>query len=279
MRGCGHWGHASAAHYARSGNTCAVTQRPSDHSAIERQRPLPHTALAPAILFENDEVLCLAKPAGLATQPGKGHLRDTLLNGAFALRGEALSTLGADCDWGLLHRLDRDVSGVVLLAKNVAGYQRLRLAFAQREIEKRYLAVVQGKPPSAHGMCSRPIREERRGEVKIATCPLRGGEVAQTRWTTLAREATYSVLEVELITGRLHQIRVHMAALGCPIMGDRMYRADAPPNTSRLPKGRVAEPLLLHAWKIGFAPAATKPLLWVSCPLPPSMCAYWSDGR
>lgn len=241
--------------------------------AAQRQRPAANAELAPAVLFESDEAICVAKPAGVSTQPGKGHLRDTLLNGVFALRGEVLGTLGPDCDWGLLHRLDRDVAGVVLLAKSRASYARLRTAFERREIQKRYIAVVQGAPPAPTGTCTRPISEAIRGDMKVAMCPMRGGEAAETRWRTLARVAGRTVLEVEPVTGRLHQIRVHLAALGCPIEGDRMYRADAPPNTSRPPPGRAPEPLLLHAWKLGFPSIASDALTWVTCPLPPVMAA------
>ena len=237
--------------------------------AAARRRPVPRPDLAPAILHESDEAICVAKPAGLVTQPGRGHADDTLLNGVFALRGDALGALGAERDWGLLHRLDREVSGCVLLAKSPAAYDRLREAFERREIGKTYLALVLGAPPSAEGSCSRAIREEIRGDMKVALLPVRGGETALTRWRTVARRGANTLLAVEPVTGRLHQIRVHMSALGCPIVGDRVYRSDAPPNTSPLPPGRRPEPLLLHAWRLEY-PERTGRVV-AECPPPESL--------
>ncbi len=213
---------------------------------------MPNASVTCEVLHRDEHVLALAKPAGVVTQPGKGHERDALLNAAFAVDGEALGSLGADRDWGLVHRLDRDVSGVVLLARTPAAYDALRAAFADRRVNKRYLAIVGKAPPSPQGSCSRAVREEIRNHVKVATCPVRGGEPAETRWRTLACRNGQWLLEVEPVTGRLHQIRVHLAAMGCPVMGDRMYRADQPPNTSPLPPGRAADPLLLHAWRLTF---------------------------
>jgi RluA family pseudouridine synthase len=222
---------------------------------------MPNAAVPCVVLHRDDHVLALAKPAGVVTQPGKGHERDALLHGAFAVDGEALGSLGADRDWGLLHRLDRDVSGAVLLGRTPAAYDALRAAFADRRVTKRYLAIVGKAPPSPQGTCSRPIREEIRNHVKVATCPVRGGEPAETRWRTLASRGGMWLLDVEPVTGRLHQIRVHLAAMGCPVVGDRMYRADQPPNTSTLPPGRLGDPLHLHAWRVTFPhPSGSGPM-------------------
>jgi 23S rRNA pseudouridine1911/1915/1917 synthase len=226
--------------------------RARQDDGFARRRPVPRADLSPEVLRESSDAICVAKPAGMVTQPGRGHADDTLLNGVFAMRPEALGALGPDRDWGLLHRLDREVSGCVLLAKTANAYDRLRDAFECREIRKTYLAMVAGAPPSVEGQCSRSIREEIRGGMKVALLPVRGGEAALTRWRTLGRRGTRTLLEVEPVTGRLHQIRVHLAALGCPIVGDRVYRSDAPPNTSSLPPGRHPEPLLLHAWRLEY---------------------------
>lgn len=260
----------SVAAGARSGDTVRMpSARPRNDDGAARQRPAPRPDLAPDILRESEEAICVGKPAGLVTQPGKGHLRDTLLNGVFALRGDALGALGPDRDWGLLHRLDREVSGCVLLAKTPAAYDRLRAAFERREIGKTYLALVKGAPPSTEGSCSRAIREELRGGMKVALLPVRGGEAALTRWRTIARRDGRTLLEVEPVSGRLHQIRVHMAALGCPIVGDRVYRSDAPPNTSAPPPGRTPDPLLLHAWRLEYPEGSGRAI--AECPPPEAL--------
>ncbi|MCE9618923.1 MAG: RluA family pseudouridine synthase [Planctomycetes bacterium] len=230
----------------------AQTARP------ERQLPKANPKIRVTILFDDGHVLALDKPAGLPTQPGRGHLDDTLVNAAFATHGEALSKLGADRDWGLLHRLDRDVGGVVLLGLTELGYDRVRAQFENRTVAKRYLAIVHHAPPAPTGRCTRALEEVIRGEMKVSVHPPRGGEAAETRWKQLDKSKTHAFLEVEPLTGRLHQIRAHLAMIGCPIVGDRVYRADLPPNTSRAPAGRDPEPLLLHAWEIEFQSVAGK---------------------
>ncbi len=215
-------------------------------------RPAANARIKVGVLFDDGHVLALAKPAGLATQPGRGHLEDTLVNAAFATHGEALQSLGAERDWGLLHRLDRDVAGVVLMGLTPRGYDLVRSQFEDRTITKRYLAAVQGAPPSPTGQCTRELEEVIRGDMKVSVHRPHGGESAVTRWRTIARSATHTLLEVEPLTGRLHQIRAHLAMVGCPVVGDRVYRVDLPPNTSPLPPGRTAPPLLLLAWQIEF---------------------------
>jgi 23S rRNA pseudouridine1911/1915/1917 synthase len=250
----------------------SARDRTSTDEQIRRRRPRPVPSLEPRVLLEVPGVLVVDKPAGVPTQPGRGHADDTLLNGAFALRGDALATLGPERDWGLVHRLDRDVSGPVALATTAEAYDRLRAAFAGRHVRKTYLALVLAAPPSPEGECSRPIREEVRGRMKVGLCPQRGGETALTRWRTLARNDGRTLLEVEPVTGRLHQIRVHMAALGCPVVGDRVYRVDAPPNTSPLPPGRRPDPLLLHAWRLEIPwPEAPGGHLMATSPVPAEM--------
>ena len=218
----------------------------------ERLLPKPNAKIRVNILYDDGHVLALDKPVGLPTQPGRGHIDDTLVNAAFSTHGEALSKLGADRDWGLLHRLDLDVGGVVLMGLTDIGYDSVRAQFEDRTIAKKYLAIAHNAPPADTGRCTRELAEVVRGDMKVSVHVPRGGEEAQTRWKVLSKSKTHCLLEVEPLTGRLHQIRAHLAMVGCPIVGERVYRADLPPNTSRAPAGRSQEPLLLQAWEIEF---------------------------
>jgi 23S rRNA pseudouridine1911/1915/1917 synthase len=218
----------------------------------ERLLPKANAKIRVNILYDDGHVLALDKPIGLPTQPGRGHIDDTLVNAAFATHGEALCKLGADRDWGLLHRLDMDVGGVVLMGLTDIGYDNVRAQFEDRTIAKKYLAIAHNAPPADTGRCTRALTEVIRGDMKVSVNLPRGGEDAQTRWKVLSKSKTHCLLEVEPMTGRLHQIRAHLAMVGCPIVGERVYRPDLPPNTSRAPAGRAMEPLLLQAWEIEF---------------------------
>lgn len=206
-----------------------------------------------SILHRDPAFLVVDKPAGRVVEPGAGHARDALLNGLLALEPAALGAMGEKRDWGLLHRLDRETSGCVLVALDAAAYDALRAQFESRAISKEYLAVVRGRPPRAEGDIDVPLAEVRRGDMKVSVPGRRGaGRPARTTWRTLASSRDASLLRISIATGRLHQIRAHTALLGCPVWGDRVYRTDLPPNTSRPPRGRPEPPLLLHAWRLGF---------------------------
>lgn len=207
-----------------------------------------------SLLHRDDALLVVDKPAGLVVEPGLGHRRDSLLNGLMAAHGDSLSLMGPSRDWGLLHRLDRETSGCVLVALRPAAYDSLREQFESRRVRKSYLAIVNGRPRMSEGVVDTALEEVRRGDLKVSVPGRRGaGRPAVTRYRVLASTKSQALLLVSIDTGRLHQIRAHLAGIGHPIEGDRIYRTDLPPNTSRPPPGREAPPLLLHAWRLGFS--------------------------
>ena len=226
--------------------------------------PNPHVPID--IRYQDEELLIVEKPAGVVTQPGKGHMRDSLMNGLFARFGNWLQNMGADRDWGLLHRLDRETSGLVLVALRPRAYESLRQAFAERRVRKRYYAIVLGAPRPSQGTIQQPILEVI-GQRKTAVVS-RKGQPATTAYrvcgSSSGGEPPITLLEARPATGRLHQIRVHCAAIGCPVLGDDLYGSKAMPRVPRL---------CLHAAELRFThPTARQPILATS-PLPSDLRA------
>lgn len=200
-------------------------------------------------VFANDDVLVVAKPRGRVTMPGKGHDRDSLVNGVFAEYGPTLARLGAKRDYGLLHRLDRATSGLVAFALTPGAYDLLRDAFATRRVGKTYLTFVRGRLPQARGVARMRLKQIRRGDLLVSV-PHKGGVEAVTYWHTLATAQGRSLIACEIETGRLHQIRAHLAALGCPVEGDTVYGAKGGLDTRASVSRKADRSLLLHAWRL-----------------------------
>ena len=214
--------------------------------------PVANTAVAFEVAHEDPHYLVLNKAGGRVVQPGRGHQDDALLNGLMASRfGPELRKLGARRDFGVIHRLDRDTSGALLVARTVPGYDGLRSAFAERRVEKDYLVLVDPAPGSPSGRVDLPLREVERAGVRLAV-PDPAGQPAHTAWRQVAEGPKHAMLACRISTGRLHQIRVHLTeGVGVQIMGDRIYRVDEPPDTSSKAM-RLAGPMHLHAWRLGF---------------------------
>lgn len=206
------------------------------------------------IVHQDDEVLVVHKRAGLVTQPGKGHEDDTLLNGLFHQFGTLLQNLGAARDYGLLHRLDRETSGLLIVALRARAYDALRTQFVERKIRKFYWAIVSRAPKQPDGVIDRAIAEtdpKSMGEKKLARLApeSRGGKPAQTAFRVLAATDLGALLECRPLSGRLHQVRVHLESINCPILGDGLY------GTPQI--AAISPRLALHAHRLAFVHPTT----------------------
>jgi 23S rRNA pseudouridine1911/1915/1917 synthase len=218
----------------------------------------PNSRITFKVRYEDEDLIVVDKPARLVTQPGLGHLDDTLMNGVFARHGALLQNLGKSRDFGLLHRLDRQTSGLVLIALRTRAYDSLRQAFEARRVRKYYWAVTSRAPSKPSGLIRRPIFEAVE-EKKLARISA-AGKPALTAYRVLEASTHAALLECRLVTGRLHQIRVHLESIGCPILGDEFYA----------PRGiaAAAPRLALHAHRLSFEHPTTGQTVDVRSPWP-----------
>jgi 23S rRNA pseudouridine1911/1915/1917 synthase len=179
------------------------------------------------VIFENEDLLVINKPPGMVVHPSAGHDSGTLVHAVLA-HAPDLEGVGGERRPGVVHRLDKDTSGVILFAKNDVTHQFLQRQFKARSVEKTYLALVDGHPPTPSGRIEGAIGRDPKRRQKMAMVPETRGKQAFTTYHTLEKYADHTFLEVLLETGRTHQIRVHMAFLGCPVVGDRVYGRKKP---------------------------------------------------
>ena len=208
------------------------------------------------IIYEDDDLLCLNKPPGLVVHPAAGHWQGTLVN-AILHHCADVSQGGHPLRPGIVHRLDKDTSGCILVAKNDAAHTALARQFADRTAQKAYLAVVRGRPRASSGVVTGAIARHPVHRQRMAISRRPGARAAETTWKVLQTAGNLSLLECRPKTGRTHQIRVHLKHLGHPIAGDRVYGggADFPRQ-------------LLHAWKIAVDHPSTGQRLELSAPVP-----------
>jgi len=188
--------------------------------------PLP-TDLVPEdvpleIVFENDDLMVVNKPAGMVVHPAAGHSGGTLVHAALAHAPE-MEGIGGEQRPGVVHRLDKNTSGLILLAKNDLTHRWLQDQFRLRKIHKTYLALVDGRPPTPTGRIEAPIGRDLKERKRMAVVPPDKGRAAVSEYKTSESFPAHTLLEVHPITGRTHQIRLHMAFIGCPVAGDTIY--------------------------------------------------------
>jgi len=222
------------------------------------------------ILYEDGDLVAVNKAAGMVVHVGAGNHAGTLVN-ALLHHFERLSTLSGELRPGIVHRLDRYTSGVILVAKNDRVHRALQAQFASRQVEKTYLALVHGRMRQQTGRIGRPIARDPVRRARM-TARLGTGRTALTHYRAIERFPAFTYLEVRIATGRTHQIRVHLASLGHPVVGDRLYGAPAEIEDREL-LGRY----FLHAHRICFQSPSTGSAVTVEAPLPAAL-SEWMEG-
>jgi 23S rRNA pseudouridine1911/1915/1917 synthase len=225
------------------------------------------------IIMEDEDVIVVGKPPGLVVHPGAGRTSATLMDALVEARPEMVG-VGEPGRWGVVHRLDRDTSGVMVLAKSHRAHESLSAQFKEHSVHRIYLALVRANPGEDHGVVDAPLGRHTKDRKKISTRTSKPRR-AVTRWKVLQRLGGITLLEITPETGRTHQIRVHLASIGLPIAGDQVYgklrKNAAGLNPIQKKAVDVLKRQALHAAVLGFIHPATLRYVEFSSPLPEDM--------
>ncbi len=216
-------------------------------------------ALPITILYEDADLIVVDKAAGIVVHAGAGHHRGTLVNALLHHFG-SLSSINGDLRPGIVHRLDRDTSGVLIVARTDRAHRALAVQFHDRKVEKTYLALVHGRMKQPQGRIASPISRDPVRRTRM-TARLKSGRSALTEYQVLEQLSDFAFLAVRIATGRTHQIRVHLSSIGHPVVGDRLYGAPA----------AALDRFFLHAHKLRFRSPSTGEWITVESPLPPEL--------
>jgi len=236
-------------------------------------------SIALAILYEDESLLVIDKPAGMVVHPAAGHSGGTLVN-ALLHHCRDLSGIGGVLRPGIVHRLDKETSGLLVVAKSDEAHWGLAGQFKRREVRKTYLALVYGEPKTDGGRIEAAVGRHPTDRKRMST-QSRRGRSAVTVWRIRDRYGVAALLEVDIETGRTHQIRVHLTDLGHPVVGDRVYGGAGRVRSVGDPAARARMKALdrqaLHAWRLAFTHPVTGEKMQFSAPLPEDMaglCAF-----
>jgi len=226
--------------------------------------PLTPEAIPLNIIYEDDDLLVIDKPAGLTVHPAPGHTSHTLVN-AILSRFPHLASISDSLRPGIVHRLDRDTSGVIVVAKNSLAQAKLVEQFKTRSVTKAYLVLVKGRLTPENGIIEAPIGRDPRNRKRMAV--VASGRQARTEYRVIRYIGDYTLLEVRPETGRTHQIRVHFAAIGFPVVGDKVYGV----------KSAFLSRQFLHASRLGFRLPSSGEYVEFKSELPPDLAQALKD--
>ena len=251
---------AKPAQKVRSGDLVSLTiPPPRETDVVPQWMPL-------TLVYQDSDIVVIDKPAGLSVHPGPGHPDQTLVNGLLA-RCPDIQGVGGAIRPGIVHRLDKDTSGLMMVAKNHHAHQELSNQIKDRRVTKGYMALATGVVSPDAGLIDQPIARDPRHRKRMAV--VSGGRESRTRYRVLETPAGHSLLELALETGRTHQIRVHLAHLGHPLLGDGVYGKASP----------LLDRPFLHASLLGFQHPRTGEALEFRAELPPDLAGVLDDLR